>query len=783
MSSFAIKILVLDDDPLVLKLLARMLESLGYTSVSTCDSGNAALKLMDNPNDIPDLILLDINMPEMDGLEFVRRLVERSYAGGIILVSAEDERLQQAAEKLVQAHRVKVLGHLNKPPSREALAGLIGKWVTPQPAKPRTVGKIYSVDEVRAAIANGELVNYYQPKVDVATGHVIGAEALVRWRHPVDGLVFPDQFIGVAEEHGLIDDLTRVVLTLAVGQIKSWQETGLMLQVAINLSMDNLRSPGFLEEVAGITARAGVPPQMVELEVTESRLMGDLRASLEILSRLRLKRFRLSLDDFGTGNSSLAQLRDLPFDELKIDRSFVHGAWDNEKLRMIFEHSLNLANQLGMAVVAEGVEDRADWDFVRKTACNVAQGYFIAEPMPAADLPGWIRSWQKIPRIPRNIRERGKLFEMACRVALESGLFRLVWIGLFDQNSGTIVCEAQAGHADGYFDSQHNHVFDAIAGHEPSGMAIKSGSYVVCNDISSDPRTAPWREEALRCGYRACVAFPLRQAGNIIGVFSFYLDEHGSVTDDLIQLISTLAEDLSSMLDSIDENSRREIAQVELRELVVFQQSALENERKRIARELHDELGQTLTALRFDVKWLHEHIDTQEQELQNRLHSMQGMLERTVDTVRRISEDLRPGMLDDLGLAAAIEHHSQKFIAQTGIACELRMSQTEFELGEQASTTMFRIVQESLTNVARHSGASRVVIDLRELGDQILLIVQDNGRGLPVNQDPGRKTYGLLGMRERVKMLGGTLDIFNETGAGVRIEACIPKRARTQEKL
>ena len=167
-----------------------------------------------------------------------------------------------------------------------------------------------------------------------------------------------------------------------------------MLQVAVNLSMDNLVSLDFLDLVVGLAAKAGVPPQMMELEVTESRLMEDLRTPLEILTRLRLKRFRLSIDDFGTGHSSLAQLRDLPFDELKIDQSFVHGAWNNEKLRAMFDSSLGLARQLGMEVVAEGVEDQADWDFVRKTGCEIAQGYFIARPMPAADLPGWIQSWQ-----------------------------------------------------------------------------------------------------------------------------------------------------------------------------------------------------------------------------------------------------------------------------------------------------------------------------------------------------------------------------------------------------
>lgn len=391
----AINILVLDDESFMLKLLGRMLANLGYTAVSTCDNGHAALELFDRSNDSPNLILLDLNMPEMDGLEFVRHLVERHYIGSLLLVSGEDERMQQAAEKLARAHKITVLGHLHKPASAQGLAELIGKWAAPSQNEPRAEKKAYGADELRAAIANGELVNYYQPKVRTDSGRVMGVETLVRWRHPQDGMVFPDQFISVAEAHGLIDNLTRVVLTNALTQAKLWQDAGLTLIAAVNLSMDNLASPDYADFVVGLATKAGVLPQMMALEVTESRLMEDLRIPLEILTRLRLKRFLLSIDDFGTGNSSMAQLRDLPFDELKIDHSFVHGAWNNEKLRAMFDFSLGLAKQLGMESVAEGVEDQADWDFVRQRGCDIAQGYFVARPMPAADLPAWIQSWER----------------------------------------------------------------------------------------------------------------------------------------------------------------------------------------------------------------------------------------------------------------------------------------------------------------------------------------------------------------------------------------------------
>ena len=391
----AIRILMLDDESFMLKLIGRLLANLGFTQVTSCDNGRAALTSFVSPNNPPELILLDLNMPEMDGVEFVRHLVERLYTGSLILISGEDERMLQAAVKLVRAHKIPVLGHLRKPVKPEALSALLEKWTPFSPARLGAAKKVYGADELRAAIDNGELVNYYQPKVAVATGEVVGVETLVRWRHPQDGMVFPDQFIGVAEAHGLIDDLTRVVLTGALAQAKVWQDAGWVLRVAVNVSMVSLTALDFPDFVAGLAAQAGVPPQGLVLEVTESRLMQDLRAPLEILTRLRLKRFSLSIDDFGTGHSSLTQLRDLPFDELKIDQSFVHRAWTDETLRAMYDASLGLARQLGIQVVAEGVEDRADWNFLRRTGCDLAQGYFIARPMLAADFPGWMKDWQQ----------------------------------------------------------------------------------------------------------------------------------------------------------------------------------------------------------------------------------------------------------------------------------------------------------------------------------------------------------------------------------------------------
>jgi EAL domain-containing protein (putative c-di-GMP-specific phosphodiesterase class I)/FixJ family two-component response regulator len=390
-------ILLLDDDPFMLKLLAVMLAQLGFTHVDACDTGEKALKRVTESRDLIDLIFLDINMPGMDGVEFIRRLVECRYGGSVILVSGENSRILESVEKLIEAHHLIALGRLQKPVKPAELASLIGKL---EPNKghselTRPSRRAYNVDELRASIAQGELVNYYQPKVALATFEVVGVESLVRWLHPIDGIVFPEQFLGLAEQHGLLTDVTGVVLVEAMKQAKAWSQAGHSLPVAVNVSMDDLIALDFPDMATRLAASVGVEPRLLTLEVTEGQVMRQRSTLLDVLSRLSLKRFGLAIDDFGTGHSSLAQLRDLPFNELKVDRGFVHGAATDPTRRAICSASLRLAHQLQMKVVAEGIEDQDDWDFLADLGCDIGQGYFIARPMPAAAVIDWIIAWGK----------------------------------------------------------------------------------------------------------------------------------------------------------------------------------------------------------------------------------------------------------------------------------------------------------------------------------------------------------------------------------------------------
>ncbi len=399
------KILLIDDEPYVLKMLAHQLARLGFADTIPHEDAQGALALLEHDATAIDMVFCDLQMAQMDGIEFVRHLARIDYAGGLVLVSGEDQRILRTAEKLAQAHRLNILGALQKPVQPEQLRQIVnaypaGDTRSLRPER-RAEQKSYGPDELQRAIASGEMINYYQPKVSADSGAVVGVEALVRWQHPQDGLISPAGFVAAVEEYGLIDNLTQAVLTRALHQARQWMDAGLHLNVAVNISMDDLVRLDFPDFVVRTAEQAGVEPARLTLEVTESRLMKDLLAPLDILTRLRLKRIGLSIDDFGTGYSSLAQLRNIPFDELKIDQGFVHGAHRDDSLRAIVMASARMAWQLGMKTVAEGVENRDDWDFVCEAGCDVIQGYFISRPLPAETLPGWIDAWETYrPALP-----------------------------------------------------------------------------------------------------------------------------------------------------------------------------------------------------------------------------------------------------------------------------------------------------------------------------------------------------------------------------------------------
>ncbi len=246
------------------------------------------------------------------------------------------------------------------------------------------------VGELRRAIDRGELVLHYQPKADLRTGHVAGVEALVRWEHPERGLLFPDEFVPLAERTGLIRELTLAVLDGALGQLRAWQDDGLQLTVSVNLSARDLLDLDLPETVARLLHGYDLPPDRLELEITESVILADPMRARLVLNRLGAMGVQLAIDDFGSGYSSLAYLKRLPVKQIKIDRSFVMNMEQDENDAVIVRSTIDLGRNLGLMVVAEGVESEAIWSDLARLDCDLAQGYYLSRPVCGQALAVWM---------------------------------------------------------------------------------------------------------------------------------------------------------------------------------------------------------------------------------------------------------------------------------------------------------------------------------------------------------------------------------------------------------
>jgi diguanylate cyclase (GGDEF)-like protein len=249
--------------------------------------------------------------------------------------------------------------------------------------------RLETIQDLDAALVRRQFVLHYQPKIDVVTGALFGAEALVRWQHPTRGLLYPDAFLPVVEQSGLMNAVTRLVLESAVMQLASWRAAGLDISVAVNLSASDLLDESLAERIAGLLAEYGVPSAALELEITESVIMIDPKRAREVLEALRILGLRIAVDDYGTGYCALAYLRDLPIDELKIDRSFIANVTTDRRSAAIVRSTIELAHALGLKIVAEGIEHQQALDALAAFGCDYAQGYHFSRPLPAQAFTAW----------------------------------------------------------------------------------------------------------------------------------------------------------------------------------------------------------------------------------------------------------------------------------------------------------------------------------------------------------------------------------------------------------
>ena len=404
-------LLIVDDSIVQRSRAVALCRDLGVQMIYEAASGAEALELLSLLVLPPDLMIVDLEMPTMDGVELIEQLHQRQLLIPLIVASSRELVLIQAVETMARNLGLPILTSIQKPLQLGTLQVALEGFGRPGAAADGAVriglAPPIPVQALADAIAAGEIDVHYQPKVDMQTGIVRGVEALARWKHPELGFVRPDQFIAVSEREGLIHGLTLSVMARALTQAARWNARGLKMSMAINLSPQLLEHPGLVQQITDLVTQHGLQTDQIVLEITESSVVDCMGVGLGVLARLRLKGLGLSIDDYGTGFSSMQQLARIPFTELKIDRSFVHEASRRTNLRVILQSALDMSRKLGLVTVAEGIETLEDWKLVQACGCNVGQGYLIARPMPADEFPQWLKSHQaRLPQLRADVVTR-----------------------------------------------------------------------------------------------------------------------------------------------------------------------------------------------------------------------------------------------------------------------------------------------------------------------------------------------------------------------------------------
>lgn len=383
------RLLVLDDDADVSFTICTVAKGAGHDARATT-SADEFLHLV--ADWAPSHLIVDLAMPDVDGVEILKRLADIAFDGVVIVASGLGNRVLEAAGRAAAENGLNVSGVLGKPFTPNRLRELLSDKTHQPPLKaPENRPQEFQVTRqtLTAGLAEQQIGVYYQPKVSCATEKCIGFEALARWHHPDIGIILPDRFIPLAEDTGLIGELTRQVF----GQALRWfaeSFRGTNTTIALNMSVRVIADAGLSEWLMTQCQELGLDPHQIVLEITESSSMENPIMMLEFLTQFRIKGFSLSIDDFGVGYSSLIQLARLPFSEMKIDKMFIISAPQSEESQKIAAAIVGLARALGLLVTAEGVEDQWTLSFLAEIGCDSAQGYFIARPMSPDDTLSWL---------------------------------------------------------------------------------------------------------------------------------------------------------------------------------------------------------------------------------------------------------------------------------------------------------------------------------------------------------------------------------------------------------
>ena len=384
------RMVVVDDEPDMAQLICDISIQAGFSAYQYTH----AEQFINEYSSDADIIALDLMMPDIDGIQLIRFLAEKKSTAQLLLISGIDSGVLHSAQKLAMEKGLNIIGSLSKPFRIDELSRLLSQIVLkPSVIQPKVNLLTMELDELREACHNKEFIVYYQPQINLSTGKVISTEALVRWNHPQYGLILPGQFIGMIEQHNMIDRLTWCVLEQVMYQSSQWIKQGVDLRTSVNMSAKMLQDLDLPDKLSDLVRSHDMDPDRIILEITETALMDEIGMSLDILTRLRMKNFHLSIDDFGTGYSSMVQLHRAPFSEIKIDQSFVFDMEKEKEALAIVETIIMLAHKLGMQAIAEGVETEKVMNMLQEAGCDLIQGYYIARPMPGDDFIDWLKKY------------------------------------------------------------------------------------------------------------------------------------------------------------------------------------------------------------------------------------------------------------------------------------------------------------------------------------------------------------------------------------------------------
>jgi EAL domain-containing protein (putative c-di-GMP-specific phosphodiesterase class I) len=387
-------VLVVEDHDFQRQVALRLLQHMGVGTALEAADGRSALAVLGRQQHPVDVVLVDLDLPHMDGIEFIGHVAQERLAHAIVVLTALDPALLNTVRIMARASGIRVLGTVEKPLTEAKLGSVMDLYFTADLLADETPQPEIDEGLLAEALASDAFEAWFQPQVAIGSGFVTGVEALARWSlngHSVP----PARFIPELERCKLIDALTERILTQACRWRARWREAGLDLGISVNVSMHNLEDTAAADRYQAIVQAAGVDTRDVTLEITESSMMHEAAPALNVLARLRLKGFGLSVDDFGTGWSSLSQLAQLPVTELKIDQGFINGATAEPRNRAVVEASLELGRKLGLTTVAEGVRNVEEWQMLAELGCTRAQGELIGMAVPGDQLAAAIEKWRR----------------------------------------------------------------------------------------------------------------------------------------------------------------------------------------------------------------------------------------------------------------------------------------------------------------------------------------------------------------------------------------------------